>query len=101
MRRSRERHPPRSAALEMWTAHIVGGARGFGCGEGRRATGVASCRRIHLLDPRGDSGKRGSGNARAALAEARRQRMKKLINAVDGILQESLQGFCEAHSDIV
>src|SRR4029078_9009513 len=27
--------------------------------------------------------------------------MKKLINAVDGILQESLQGFCEAHSDIV
>src|SRR3954453_14963011 len=27
--------------------------------------------------------------------------MKKLINAVDGILQESLNGFCEAHSDIV
>jgi phosphoenolpyruvate---glycerone phosphotransferase subunit DhaK len=27
--------------------------------------------------------------------------MKKLINAVDGVLQESLSGFCEAHSDIV
>jgi phosphoenolpyruvate---glycerone phosphotransferase subunit DhaK len=27
--------------------------------------------------------------------------MKKLINAVDSILQESLTGFCEAHSDIV
>ena len=27
--------------------------------------------------------------------------MKKLINAVDDVLQESLSGFCEAHSDIV
>jgi phosphoenolpyruvate---glycerone phosphotransferase subunit DhaK len=27
--------------------------------------------------------------------------MKKLINAVDSILQESLSGFCEAHADIV
>src|SRR5436189_6335922 len=27
--------------------------------------------------------------------------MKKLINAVDGVLEESLNGFCEAHSDIV
>jgi dihydroxyacetone kinase-like protein len=27
--------------------------------------------------------------------------MKKLINAVDSILEESLSGFCEAHSDIV
>jgi phosphoenolpyruvate---glycerone phosphotransferase subunit DhaK len=27
--------------------------------------------------------------------------MKKLINAVDNVLQESLSGFCEAHSDIV
>jgi dihydroxyacetone kinase-like protein len=27
--------------------------------------------------------------------------MKKLINAVDRLLQESLHGFCEAHSDIV
>jgi len=27
--------------------------------------------------------------------------MKKLINAVDRVLQESLSGFCEAHSDIV
>ena len=27
--------------------------------------------------------------------------MKKLINAVDSVLQESLNGFCQAHSDIV
>jgi phosphoenolpyruvate---glycerone phosphotransferase subunit DhaK len=29
------------------------------------------------------------------------QLMKKLINAVDRVLHESLSGFCEAHSDIV
>ena len=27
--------------------------------------------------------------------------MKKLINAVDDVLHESLSGFCAAHSDIV
>src|SRR5258708_12014315 len=27
--------------------------------------------------------------------------MKKLINSVDGILEQSLAGFCEAHADIV
>ncbi len=27
--------------------------------------------------------------------------MKKLINAVDSVLHESISGFCEAHSDIV
>jgi phosphoenolpyruvate---glycerone phosphotransferase subunit DhaK len=27
--------------------------------------------------------------------------MKKLINAVDDVLQESLSGFCAAHADIV
>ena len=27
--------------------------------------------------------------------------MKKLINAVDDVLRESLSGFCAAHADIV
>ena len=30
----------------------------------------------------------------------REEKMKKLINSVDSILEQSLAGFCEAHADI-
>src|SRR5689334_21815406 len=41
------------------------------------------------------------GLTKSLLQPTRRPLMKQLINAVDSILQESLSGFCEAHSDIV